>query len=71
MVTSVGADTALYFSLVTWTTLGYGDFHPSNGIALLAGLEAILGYIYLEIAVAMIAVHLDGKDSRPPTESPG
>jgi hypothetical protein len=39
---------AAYFSLVTWTTLGYGDFQPAESLRLLAGLEAFLGYLFLE-----------------------
>ncbi len=35
---------ALYFSIVTWTTLGYGDFSPPPDIRLVAALEAILGF---------------------------
>ncbi len=36
--------TATYFSLVTFTTLGYGDLRPSPGWGrALAGVEAILG----------------------------
>lgn len=38
---------ALYFSIVTWTTLGYGDFHPEASIRLYASFEAIIGYVFL------------------------
>ncbi|MGB2938201.1 MAG: potassium channel family protein [Phycisphaerae bacterium] len=34
---------SLYFSLVTFTTLGYGDFKPKPDYRLLAGAEAALG----------------------------
>jgi len=34
---------AAYFSIVTFTTLGYGDFQPKPGFRLLAGAEAALG----------------------------
>ncbi|HUS45622.1 MAG TPA: potassium channel family protein [Phycisphaerae bacterium] len=34
---------SLYFSLVTFTTLGYGDFKPKPNYRLLAGAEAALG----------------------------
>ncbi len=33
----------LYFSFVTFTTLGYGDFRPVPGLRLLFGFEAFLG----------------------------
>ncbi|MGB3086762.1 MAG: potassium channel family protein [Phycisphaerae bacterium] len=34
---------SLYFSVVTFTTLGYGDFQPKPNYRLLAGAEAALG----------------------------
>jgi|GEM_PF-2595082 len=42
----------LYFSSVTFTTLGYGDFHPLLENRFLACLEALLGYASLGIVVA-------------------
>jgi len=43
----------LYFSLVTITTLGYGDITPTGSQAVsLAVLEAITGQIYLVVVVA-------------------
>jgi voltage-gated potassium channel len=43
----------LYFSLVTITTLGYGDITPIGSHAIsLAVLEAITGQIYLVVVVA-------------------
>lgn len=43
----------LYFSLVTITTLGYGDITPiGSKAAALAVLEAITGQIYLVVVVA-------------------
>ena len=38
--------TALYFSVVTWTTLGYGDFAPPPQIQLIAAFEAGEGLIF-------------------------
>jgi hypothetical protein len=47
------ANIYLYFSLVTITTLGYGDITPIGSKALsLAVLEAITGQIYLVVVVA-------------------
>lgn len=45
--------TSLYFSVVTWTTLGYGDFKPAEGIELIAALEALTGYIFLGLIVGI------------------
>jgi hypothetical protein len=43
----------LYFSLVTITTLGYGDITPiGRQAASLAALEAVTGQIYLVVVVA-------------------
>jgi voltage-gated potassium channel Kch len=43
----------LYFSLVTITTLGYGDITPiGRQVTSLAVLEAITGQIYLVVVVA-------------------
>ncbi|HEU5011785.1 MAG TPA: potassium channel family protein [Roseiflexaceae bacterium] len=39
--------TCIYFSIVTFTTLGYGDFYPQGVGRALAGLEAITGYLIL------------------------
>ncbi len=38
---------AIYFSLVTFTTLGYGDITISSHFRILSGLEAINGIILL------------------------
>ena len=45
--------TSLYFSIVTWTTLGYGDFKPTVDLRLVAALEALLGYLYMSILVGI------------------
>ncbi|MEE9537304.1 MAG: potassium channel family protein, partial [Desulfobacterales bacterium] len=43
----------LYFSLVTITTLGYGDITPiGRQVTSLAVLEAVTGQIYLVVVVA-------------------
>lgn len=52
-------ETAIYFSLVTWTTLGYGDYQPSTGYQLLAGIEAIFGYVYLGLIVGLLGKAFD------------
>jgi hypothetical protein len=45
----------LYFSLVTITTLGYGDIVPGSPAAgMLASLEAVVGQLYVAILVARI-----------------
>ena len=44
-----------YFSIVTWTTLGYGDYKPAESLRLVAGLEASLGYVFLGLIVGLAA----------------
>jgi hypothetical protein len=48
----------LYFSIVTWTTLGYGDFTPPAAIRMIAAIQAMLGYIFLGILVGLGTYHL-------------
>lgn len=45
--------TSLYFSIVTWTTLGYGDLKPTDELRLLASLEAFMGYIYMAVLIGL------------------
>ena len=45
----------LYFSLVTLTTIGYGDIVPLYGeVRMLAALEGITGVLYVAITVAIL-----------------
>lgn len=45
----------LYFSLVTITTLGYGDITPVHGFArALASLEAVTGVFFMAVVVARL-----------------
>ena len=45
----------LYFSLITLTTIGYGDIVPLHGeVRMLAALEGITGVLYIAITVALL-----------------
>jgi hypothetical protein len=45
----------LYFSLITQTTVGYGDFTPGGDLGRsLAAVEALIGQLYLVTIVALI-----------------
>jgi Ion channel len=45
----------LYFSLVTLSTIGYGDVVPLRGeVRILAALEGIAGVLYIAITVALL-----------------
>ena len=46
---------ALYFSLVTFTTLGYGDFHAIGAMRFLAGAESFLGVILMSLFTVIVA----------------
>ncbi|MEL7451536.1 MAG: ion channel [Pseudomonadota bacterium] len=54
------ADRFVYFSMVTLTTLGYGDITPASGAARgLAIVEATIGQVYLTVLVArLVGLHL-------------
>ena len=45
----------LYFSLITLSTIGYGDVVPLQGeVRMLAALEGIAGVLYIAITVALL-----------------
>jgi voltage-gated potassium channel len=58
--------TAIYFSFVTITTLGYGDISPAMPLArFLVFMEAIIGVFYMAILVAsLIGVSLADRDTK-------
>jgi len=45
---------AVYFSVVTWTTLGYGDLQPQGRCRFVAATEALAGYIFLGTFIAVL-----------------
>lgn len=46
---------AYYFSVVTWTTLGYGDFRPANAVTkIFVIIEVLLGYIYMGVFIGKL-----------------
>jgi len=70
---NVGLDTvwgSLYFSIVTMTTLGYGDIKPANTYgALLCGLQVILGVFWAVVVVARFITVLPKVRSNDPDEA--
>lgn len=62
----------LYFSFVTLTTLGYGDIVPTTPIGrMLAGLEAIIGQLYLVVLVSrLVGLEIAESIERRKTEGP-
>lgn len=62
---------ALHFSLVTLSTVGYGDIHPTDdGIRVLASLEVMLGQLLLLFGFAEI-MRSSQLLRRPPREGHG
>jgi len=45
---------SVYFSIVTWTTLGYGDFSPTKSLYLVAASEAMMGYVTMSLLIGLI-----------------
>lgn len=46
----------LYFSYVTYTSLGLGDIYPENSLRLLVGLEALTGLLMIGWSASMTVV---------------
>ncbi|MBV8687609.1 MAG: hypothetical protein JOZ90_17385 [Alphaproteobacteria bacterium] len=46
---------SFYFSIVTWTTLGYGDFTILPPFHLVAAAEAMLGYLCFGLIVSFLS----------------
>jgi hypothetical protein len=55
-----GHPSVLYFSLVTMTTLGYGDVVPKVGYArTMAAMQAVTGQLYIAVLVArLVGLHI-------------
>ena len=56
---------SLYYSLVTLTTLGYGDVVPKTKISgMLAGIEAVVGQLYIAIVIARLVTFYSWKTNK-------
>jgi len=63
--------TALYFSFVTLSTVGYGDIMPVSGVArMLAMMEAMTGTFYVAILISRL-VAMYSSSPRPLSSQPG
>lgn len=49
---------SVYFSAVTFTTLGYGDFHPKSSFQIFAISEALLGAFIMAFFVVVVSRRL-------------
>jgi hypothetical protein len=52
---------AIYFSVITWTTLGYGDFKPVEELKIWVMIEALMGYLFMALIVAKILTIFQSK----------
>jgi Ion channel len=60
----------IYYSFVSLTTTGFGDFTPSNEVGrAIAVLEVLIGQIYLVVVVALLVGNLTRRGER--TGGPG
>ena len=51
--------TLIYYSFVTMTTLGYGDFRPVSGFArTLSWMQSVAGQFYIAVLVAYVVTEL-------------
>lgn len=61
----------LYFTVITWTTVGYGDFTPTPAARPYAALEAIVGYMFMAFFVPTLiyATNILGRANDDPASS--
>lgn len=52
---------SLYFSIITWTTVGYGDFTPAPEIRMHAAIEALLGTVFIPLILTALIYMLSNK----------
>lgn len=52
-----------YFSTVTLTTLGYGDFSPATDARLIAASQAFIGFTFVPVILAEIVAYANAKKS--------
>jgi len=55
----------LYFSYVTWTSLGYGDLFPIGFCRTVAVSESLIGYLFLAVLAARFYAELTERTIRP------
>ena len=65
----------VYFSFITLTTVGFGDFTPAANLGrMLAASEALLGQLYLVLVISLLVANLgrfNRGDARQGAGKPG
>jgi hypothetical protein len=51
-------ESCLYFSIITFTTVGYGDYHPTHDGRMVAATEALTGYVFFGVFISMISSYV-------------
>jgi hypothetical protein len=61
----------LYFTVITWTTVGYGDFTPTPAARSYAAIEAMVGYMFTAFFVPTLiyATNVLGRPKDDPAGS--
>lgn len=47
-----------YFSIVNYTSLGLGDIYPSGHLRLMAGVEALNGFLLISCSASFLFLHI-------------
>ena len=55
-----------YFSAVVYTTLGFGDIVPQDGIRMLAGSEALVGLCLIAWSATVTYARVRSWENEPP-----
>ena len=53
-ISSVDIADSLYFSITTFSTLGYGDVNPIGYIRFIAGIESLVGFVLITWTASFI-----------------
>lgn len=48
----------VYFSAITYTTVGYGDFVPTGAIRFLCGVEALAGFVLITWSASFMFIEM-------------
>lgn len=66
----VTARDCLYFSVVTFSTLGYGDFRPVPDARMMASAQALLGTIHIGMIVGAVYITFGSHPNQTPRRLP-